>query len=225
MSYRMLRVLVNYCFLIGVITGGNTQQLVSFLGLQSSEQNNLIHFLTSLIETEMLWLDKLFTSRREITYQFIHSTLPKLSQVTVKGPLLTPHQREKWELAFETIIQRQPVDKAISEYLHSKRTDGLYDHLQERVPCPPSSLLQSHFRMTRIPCLSDYATVFIQDREKATQFPCITAVLAHAKDLSNLSCLLPIVEFSRALSQVLSHNITRHAAAVTTVQDILFDKR
>ncbi|MCO5600108.1 hypothetical protein L7F22_054216 [Adiantum nelumboides] len=222
LSYRLLRILVHYCFLIGIIIGGDNTILMAYLDPPNNEQNPA-HVLTSLIEADMDLLDKLIACQREMTYQFIHSVLRKLPQIYLEGPLLTPHQRDKWEMAFERVVNGQPPHESISDYLRQNRTDNLNDVLQERDPCP-SAASKNYFRMTTKPCFTHYGTMFVQNTVRAAQFPCVAAVLSHTKHLGSLPFLLPIVEFSAVLHRILGHKITRQAAATTTIQDILQDK-
>ncbi|KAI5056536.1 hypothetical protein GOP47_0028354 [Adiantum capillus-veneris] len=222
LSYRLLRILVHYCFLIGITIGRDTMILSSYLNSPNSKQI-LAQMLTDLVEADMDLLDKLIACQREMTYQFIHSALRKLPQVYLVGPLVTTHQRDEWELAFEKVVNSQPPHESVSEYLQQKRTDGLNEVLQERDPFPPAAL-QGYFRMTKKPCFSHYGTMFVQNTVRAAKFPCVAAVLAHAKHLISLPSLLPIVEFSAVLHTVFGHKITRQEAATTTIQDVLWDK-
>ncbi|KAH7445370.1 hypothetical protein KP509_01G005000 [Ceratopteris richardii] len=222
LSYRILRVVVHYCFLLGIMMDGDTADLACILKSPNNIQNQ-VQVLMGSIGLDIELLDQLIGCPRDMTFQYLHSVLLKLADFPIKGPLCSPQQRDRWEIAFEKIIASQSPNESISEYLQCKQTDCLHDVLQERIPCSPD-LLESSFRVTIKPCFSHYRAYFLQKKQLAFQFPCINAVLAHQDHLKELQFLSPLVEFSRELHHLIGNRITREEATSTCVQDILSNK-
>ncbi|KAI5073486.1 hypothetical protein GOP47_0011499 [Adiantum capillus-veneris] len=221
-SYRLLRVLVYSCFLIGAVCNGDLTELSAFMQLQN-EKRSLVKALKKLIEDDMSLLGPLIDCQYTVTLKYIHSILELFFQLPSKGPLKTLQERDNWEVSFERIIEKQPVQETISEYLKVRGTDGLNNLLMEESPCPPASL-QAYFRITKNPCLSDFETKFVQSKQRVIEHPCIAAVLVHRKALKSLAFLLPIVRFCASLRQALEHNITRHLAATKSIQSVLQER-
>lgn len=222
-SYRLLRVLVHCCFLIGASIGGDLTQLAEFMQL-TNEKWSIINALKKTIEKDMHLLGKLIDCQPTMTSKFIHSMLQPLPQITVEGPLTSVLERDQWEIAFEKMVEGRPIQGTISEYLKTRGTDGLNNLLLERSPCSIHSL-QSYFRITKLPCLSHYETMFLQSKRKLAEHPIIAAVLSHGKQLDSLKYLMPIVKFSASLRQALGHTITRPSAATRTIKSIMQDRR
>ncbi|KAH7279867.1 hypothetical protein KP509_37G041300 [Ceratopteris richardii] len=222
LSYRTLRILVHYCFLLGIMMDGDTTKLASLLKTPNIIQN-LVHILVKSIGLDIELLGQLIGCPRDVTFQYLHSILQRLTDFHLEGPLCSPQQRDQWEMAFEKIVTNQLPYESISQYLQHKQTNCLHDVLQERIPCLPDSL-ESSFRMTIKPSFSQYRAYFLQKKRLSSQFPCINAVLIHAKHLKELQFLLPLIEFSRELHHLIGHKITRQEAASTSIQDILSNK-
>ncbi|KAH7279889.1 hypothetical protein KP509_37G042500 [Ceratopteris richardii] len=219
LSYRILRVLVHYCFLLGIMMDRDTAKLASLLK-SPNDIHNLVHILVKSIGLDIELLGQLIGCPRDVTFQYLHSILQRLTDFRLDGPLCSPQQRDQWEMVFDNIVTSQLPYESISEYLQCKQTDCLHDVLQERNPCS-ADLLESSFRITVKPSFSQYRAYYLQKKQLSSEFPCINAVLVHAKHLKELRFLLPLIEFSRELHHLIGHKITRQEATSTSIQDIL----
>lgn len=211
--------IVHYCFLTGVASGKSTEQIASFMDIPN-DKTRISTARRGLIEQDLILLDQLLACRREMTYHYIHCVVEGLYKISVAGPFHSTETRDKWEMAFDNLIKNLPVQESVAAYLERHGVDTLNRMLQERNYCPPDAL-QCHCRVTKTPSLAHYESIFLQDAEKAAMYPCTTAMLAHASQLEIMKFLLPITEFSTMVHDVLGHTITRRAATVTTVREML----
>ncbi|MCO5584286.1 hypothetical protein L7F22_038210 [Adiantum nelumboides] len=139
-SYRLLRILVYSCLLIGAVCNENLTELSTFMQLQN-EKWSLVKALKKSIDDDLSILGQLIDCQQTMTLKYIHSMLQVLSQLPFRGPLKTIQERDNWESAFEKIIEKQPVQQTVSEYLkalghnitrHSAATKSLQSVLLER---------------------------------------------------------------------------------------------
>ncbi|KAH7446603.1 hypothetical protein KP509_01G064300 [Ceratopteris richardii] len=221
-SYRLLRILVYSCFLIGTLCNGDITDLCAFMRIQNDKWT-LVKALKQSIDNDLVLLGKLLNCQRETTVKFIYSIMHLLSHVTFEGPLKTIAQRDSWEEAFEKVMEDQPVQELISKYMNNRGTDGLMSLLLERTPCPPESL-QTYFRITKIPSFYDYEAMFLQSDNKSIEYPCTAAFLAHQEELRSLKNLMPIVRFSACLHQNFGYKITRLMASTTSIVSFLQER-
>nr|XP_024402110.1 uncharacterized protein LOC112295119 isoform X3 [Physcomitrium patens] len=223
-SYRTLRIVVNYCLLLGLYMGRNASKLAAALSVAES---SVLKEMEKMIEEDLAMLGKLLNCNHGVTCQFMHSVVASmaLSVDISHESLSTPEKRNLWETKFDRIVKTLLVDnahQAAAEYVGKHRGKHELAELLEERRVPPLPVATTYFARTiTLPDLKNFEAMYLQDEARQIKYPIIQRFFAHMSRLSEMKQLLGLLPFTKAVNEQLWSKITRPEASSISIGQYL----
>ena len=243
--YRALHLIVYACLYAGLQTGISSNEAVSQLLNPDTQQSISVKTADvcfNRIKADLKCLMTILSCSSRTAVNVMHVMVEECTELIQgktfnKDIFSTREECEEWENNFADIAREilpDALQSAIS--LKEKRSSKFKDNNEElslienqilELDEYPSYSEQDNelkrlFRVTRQPSFTELRSIFLNLPKDFQEEHCVLGILlSKYQELPYLACLYPLVQWSRLVSSMLTHRISRKEAETKYVDDFI----
>ncbi|XP_028413388.1 uncharacterized protein LOC114536260 [Dendronephthya gigantea] len=237
--YRALDMIVYACFYAGIATGISSSEDV-FPLLPTNEQGSTsastckdsADFCFNRVKDDLRCLQTILSCDSRTAVDVMHLVVEECTELIRgktpgDGIFLTEQQCAVWEKKFATTAKDVLSNALRSSRLKFDESNEQRVLIQELDKYPSDHQkhdreLKRLFRLTKKPSFNELRSTFIDSsREFQEQHKVLALLFSQFDELPYLAHLFPLLRWSRLISSMLTHRISRKEAELKTVDDLI----
>ena len=244
--YRALHLIVYACLYAGVATGISSSEAVSLLlcaDTQGSNSENLgkdsANFCLNRIKDDLQYLMTILSCKSRTAVDVMHLVVEKCTELIqgntfTNDTFSTREECVEWENRFKDIaedilpnaLQSARTLKEMMFEDNNQQCSLIETQIQEldEYPFDPeqqNAELKRLFRVTKQPSFTELRSMFLNDSKEFQEHSVLAVLLSKFDELPYLTCLYPLLHWSRLVSSALTHRLSRKEARTTFIYDFI----
>ena len=245
--YRALDLIVYACFYAGVATGISSSEAVSLLlcpekdiSIGEGTGEHITDVCLNRIKEDLKCLMIILSCKSRPAVDVMHLVVEKCMEliqgkIVNKGTFLTPEECLAWENRFNDIAQdilptvtgsARPLSEMFKD--DNKERSIIENEILELDEYPfdceqqQNEELKRLFRLTKEPSFMELRSMFlISSKDFQEQHRLLSVLFSKFDELPYLTCLYPLLHWSRLVSAALTHRISRKEAESKFINDFI----
>ncbi|XP_046854625.1 uncharacterized protein LOC124447604 isoform X2 [Xenia sp. Carnegie-2017] len=236
--YRALHLIVNACFYGGIAAGLSSNEMILKTLFPDNEDGSFADACLNQINEDLKCLQTILSCKRQTAIDVMHlvveESTPLLQGKTKDGTSLqNTNDCVRWENKFVNVVEDlfQKAHGSVTLIKESRIKFEMHfqieDEVQELDEYPSDYEKQDEelkrlFRVTKNPSFTELCSKFFNSSNEFQKQHCVLAVLLSWFDeLPYISCLYPLLKWSRLVSTELTHLISRKEAQTCRISDFI----
>ncbi len=246
--YRALDLIVYACLYAGVATGISSDEAVSSLlcldkqrSTSGSTDDDSAGFCLNRVKVDLQCLITILSCKSRTAVEVMHLVVEKCAeliqgQTFSKSTFSTRDECVEWENEFTDIaqdilpnaLQSARTLKEIRMFKDDNDECSLIENQIQELDEYPSDPEQQNeelkrlFRVTKQPSFTELRSIFLNSSKEFQEEHSVLAILLSKFDeLPYLTCLYPLLQWSRLVSSTLTHRISRKEAESKFINDFI----
>ena len=240
--YRALDMIVYACFYAGIATGiSSSEDVLPLLAAHEQGSNygrsceDSAEFCYNRVKDDLQYLETILSCSSRTAVDVMHLVVEECANNTElirgknpsDGIFLTEQERAVWEKKFATIA-KDVLSKALrSSRLKFDESNEKRALIQELDKYPSDHLkhdkeLKRLFRVTKQPSFKELRSILINtSTDFQEQHQVMALLFSNFDELPYLAYLFPLLRWSRLVSSMLTHRISRKEAESKSIDDLI----
>ena len=243
--YRALDLIVCACLYAGVATGISSDEDASLLlGLETegstsrTGKDNVADFCLNRIKEALKCLVIILSCKSRSAVNVMHLVVEKCTEliqgkIVDKGAFSTTEECKAWENKFievvEDILPNATGSASLLKEMLKDRNEersSIEKEIQELDEYPFDSEQQNEelkrlFRLTKEPSFTEVRSIFLIFEDFHKKHSLLSVLFSKFDELPYLTCLYPLLHWSRLVSSALTHRISRKEAEFKNINDFI----